>query len=299
MSHSCKALKSIGVKVARVLAGCIIFLCIAFTSMAQDNIFPSSGNVGIGFNPAPYKLTVNGDIAMPGGWVFRNTSGPLYLQTDNAEPIIFRTGGMVNKMFLKADGGLQILSLGGSGTRMVVTDAQGNLSAQAIPSGSNSSITVAGINGQFQFNKNGALGATANMYWDETTGGLGIGTSSLGTNKLVVDGNIAARKVRVTSSNSWPDYVFEKEYKLMPIDQLASYVAQHKHLPDVPDAKSVEAMGIELAEMQSILLKKIEELTLYSIQQQNAINQQKELLNKQKELLEKQARKIEALEAKK
>jgi len=66
---------------------------------------------------------------------------------------------------------------------------------------------------------------------------------------------------------SFPDYVFDKAYDLMPIQELSNYVRKHKHLPEVPTATEVLNDGVELGEMNKLLLKKIEELTLYLIDQ--------------------------------
>jgi len=94
------------------------------------------------------------------------------------------------------------------------------------------------------------------------------------SNKLLVNGSIGAKKVRVTQ-NGWPDYVFDGNYDLMPLAQVADFIAQNKHLPQVPSAKEVEKEGIDLGDNQALLLRKIEELTLYIIAQQKQIDELK------------------------
>ena len=69
-----------------------------------------------------------------------------------------------------------------------------------------------------------------------------------------------------TGSLCWPDYVFGKEYNLMPLQELEQFVNENHHLPNVPTATSVAENGIDLGEMNAILLKKMEEMTLYIIQ---------------------------------
>ncbi len=97
-------------------------------------------------------------------------------------------------------------------------------------------------------------------------GTVGIGTTSLGSFKLAVEGKIGAREVQVTASNPFPDYVFEKTYNLMSLDNLDQYVQINKHLPNIPSAKEVEENGgIELGKMNIKLVEKVEELTLYII----------------------------------
>ena len=72
---------------------------------------------------------------------------------------------------------------------------------------------------------------------------------------------------------NWPDYVFAPDYNLMSIDELSTFIERHGHLPGVPSAHEVEKeRGIELGEMNRILLEKVEELTLMIIQQQREID---------------------------
>jgi hypothetical protein len=97
-------------------------------------------------------------------------------------------------------------------------------------------------------------------------GNVGIGTINPGTYKLAVEGTIGARKVKVTSVNPWPDFVFGDNYKLLTIPEMEKYVQQHRHLPEIPSAKEVALEGIELGEMNRKLLQKIEEQALYIIE---------------------------------
>jgi len=91
--------------------------------------------------------------------------------------------------------------------------------------------------------------------------------------KLTVDGDIHAKEVRVDLGGVFaPDYVFEEDYKLPSLTEVHAYIKQHKHLPEVPSAKEMEEKGVELKEMNMILLKKVEELTLHAISQEEKIN---------------------------
>lgn len=96
-----------------------------------------------------------------------------------------------------------------------------------------------------------------------TNGNVGIGTSTPNA-KLTVAGNIHSREVKVTV-DAGADYVFEEEYKLKELSELEAYLKENKHLPEVQSASEMETDGIELAKMNILLLKKIEELTLYVI----------------------------------
>jgi hypothetical protein len=98
-------------------------------------------------------------------------------------------------------------------------------------------------------------------------GTVGIGTDNIGSFKLAVNGSIGAHEIRVTWQDPFPDYVFDSKYKLRSLNSLENYINQNKHLPGVPSAVEVEKKGgIDLGQMNTKLLEKIEELTLYIIE---------------------------------
>jgi len=115
------------------------------------------------------------------------------------------------------------------------------------------------------------------------TGNVGIGTpltSNPNGYKLAVNGKIGAKDVHVeTSSTTWPDYVFARDYRLPSLAEVEKFIQENNHLANVPSASEIEKNGHSLGEMDKVLLKKIEELTLYVIQQQKEI----ELLKKKVE----------------
>lgn len=97
-------------------------------------------------------------------------------------------------------------------------------------------------------------------------GNVGIGTTQLIANSiLTVNGKISAEEIEVVQQ-VLPDYVFEKDYSLMTLKELENFINKNKHLPDVPTAEYVKNNGLQLGEMNAMLLQKIEELTLYLIQ---------------------------------
>lgn len=95
--------------------------------------------------------------------------------------------------------------------------------------------------------------------------------------KLQVNGNLWASNVR-TSANYYPDYVFDTAYQLPTLQQVEAYIKQNHHLPEVPSEAEVKKDGINLGEHQVILLKKVEELTLYAIEQNKKQQEQNEQL---------------------
>ena len=109
----------------------------------------------------------------------------------------------------------------------------------------------------------------SNIYYED--GKVGIGTQNPDS-LLTVNGTVHAKEVKVDLNVPQPDYVFEEDYSLMPLNELESYVQTNKHLPGIPSAKEVKEKGLNAGEMQTKLLEKIEELTLYAIdlKKQNA-----------------------------
>ncbi|SEL98575.1 hypothetical protein [Parapedobacter koreensis] len=100
-------------------------------------------------------------------------------------------------------------------------------------------------------------------------GNTGIGTVTPQA-KLAVNGNILATEVKVKTDIAVPDYVFAPEYELPTLAEVEAYVKEHKHLPEIPSAADIKKDGLDLAEMNLLLLKKVEELTLHLIERQKA-----------------------------
>jgi hypothetical protein len=108
------------------------------------------------------------------------------------------------------------------------------------------------------------------------SGDLRVGTQTGATGyRVSVNGKIMATEVRVQAFANWPDYVFGDSHERLSIEELEQFVKTEKHLPGVPSAAQIEAQqGFDLGEMQKIALEKIEELTLYLIEQNKLIKQQ-------------------------
>lgn len=135
---------------------------------------------------------------------------------------------------------------------------------------------------------NAKLDVNGNIF---TSGKVLIGTTNLAAvdnNVLAVNGNAIFEKVKVRSYAIWPDYVFEDEYHLPSLDEVEAYLRKHKHLPNMISAEEAKDKGLDLADNQAALLRKIEELTLYLIQ----LNKRMDDLSKENKVLSEQIKDI-------
>lgn len=125
--------------------------------------------------------------------------------------------------------------------------------------------------------------SSTNIYYN--TGNVGIGTTNItdAGYKLFVEGAIRSRKVRVDQL-TWSDFVFDNDYRLPSLPEVEKFIKDNHHLADVPSAKEVEKEGLDLGNNQAVLLRKIEELTLYIID----LNKKSEEQNKKITELQKQ-----------
>jgi hypothetical protein len=96
-------------------------------------------------------------------------------------------------------------------------------------------------------------------------GSVCIGTTNLAGYRLAVNGAAIATSMKVKIYDNWPDFVFLKDYRLPTLKDVKTFVDKNQHLPDMPSADEVHANGLDLGEMNRLLLKKVEELTLYLI----------------------------------
>lgn len=247
------------------------------------------------FNPEAYASGIHfgfpSDITS-GGLLYNATNTPLGLQ--------FRTNGNASRMVIDNEGKVGIgttspkqrlhIYKGSAGTfgsftnttAMFESDTDNYVSLMSPttkPSGItfgnefnaasggviyNSASTPNGL----QFRTNGNTARMSIL----SNGEVVIGTFESATgHKLSIDGKVACEEVRVQVSQSWPDYVFKEDYPLNKLDDVQNYIDQYGHLPGVPSAEKVEENGLEVGEMQRIMVEKIEELTLYILEQNERV----------------------------
>lgn len=130
---------------------------------------------------------------------------------------------------------------------------------------------------EFRLSGNEAIGMNAQKI--TLNGKVGINVENYQDNyALAVNGGIITTEVYIAEADNWPDHVFADDYKLMGLHELENFIRANRHLPDVPSEDEVLENGYDMGEMQQTLLKKVEELTLYTIQLQKQIErQQKEI----------------------
>ena len=204
-----------------------------------------------------------------GGDIIIQPSGFLGVGTNNPRGILELSNG--SRSFLYDFPGV-------TGHRILADGVNGG-SLQLQFSAVNSGSSVFAIDEQLTSDINN----TQRHFIIQKGGNVGIGTS-IPDAKLTVAGNIHSQEVKVTVS-AGSDFVFEKDYQLIPLDKLEAYIKENKHLPEVATEKEMLDSGVEIGAFQMQLLQKVEELTLYIIE-----------LKKENDL---QRKEIESLKAKK
>lgn len=265
-----------------------VFLLTSISSFAQ-NTFPSSGNVGIGTSSPTKSLDVIGTIKG------NEINFPALNYDFSSAP---RT--QLNPMSVKLFDDYVTYRPGGSspgnnsyGTLLAIYGRSSHWETNLYFGASDKRMYFrtstwsggGGENGTGQFNNwrtildshndvksTGRLLLTGTGNHIFSNGNVGIGTETPQA-KLAVNGNILAKEIKIKTDISVPDYVFEPNYELKSLDEIERYVKENKHLPEIPSAKEIQKDGLDLAEMNLLLLKKIEEMTLHLIEQQKEIKE--------------------------
>lgn len=263
----------------------------------------ASGNVGIGTGLPAVKLHLSGtdevlrlDGTNPYMQFFSSAVAKSYIQQNGND---FRLGTVGTN----TSGKVQITA--GSSTAMTISSA-GNVgigttspTAKLHLKGNSEVMKVEGTDPFIQFYNGTAASSfiwrtgndfkmgtstgnnTGKMIFGTAPGGdqlfllpdgtVGVGTTATAGYKLAIDGKVVCEELKVKLSQNWPDYVFDDGYKLPSLKEVEHSIRNQKHLPGIPSASEIHEEGLNVGDMQKVMMQKIEELTLYVIdlQKQN------------------------------
>jgi hypothetical protein len=259
----------------------------SITAKATDNTGTiNNAVIYIGVESLNYFWSTTGNIATSGDTSFIGTvdSNRLAIRTKNIERMsILPTGNIgVGTITPTAQfhttGSVRLAGVTSDSTktRVLVSDTSGNLFYRSATS----------LTGRWQY--------AGGVVFDSADA-IAIGTSNPQGYKLAVNGTAIFTKVKVKTAGTWPDYVFKKGYRLPDLQELEAYLAKYRHLPGIASEADVQKDGIDVGDEQTALLKKVEDLTLYLIDENKALKQQNGQLSEQKTRLDKQQQEIEEL----
>ncbi|WP_419699439.1 hypothetical protein [Mucilaginibacter sp. NFX135] len=115
-----------------------------------------------------------------------------------------------------------------------------------------------------------------NLFLNPNGGNVGIGVVDTKGYKFAVNGSTVATSMTVKAVANWPDYVFKKDYQLPSLQEVKTYIDQNQHLPEIPSEQQIAKEGLNLGEMNKLLMKKVEELTLYLIEKDKQARKQQD-----------------------
>lgn len=228
-----------------------------------------------------YSIKMNMDGTPGRGWTWGSAG---------AAPIaaLSNIGNLQIAGTLRAGGNIGVGTVPYSSSRLHVkaaVDTPWNMISESSSNGRIIGLSHDGTKGIVAVSYLGNSGFSPLQFWTsnlarltiDVGGNVGIGTT-LPNEKLTVSGTIYGKEVKVDLSVPGPDYVFSKDYSLPSLQELQDFIDLHQHLPEIPSAKEMESNGIELGVMNMLLLKKIEELTLYVIQLKKENQKQDEVI---------------------
>jgi hypothetical protein len=127
--------------------------------------------------------------------------------------------------------------------------------------------------------KSGSTRYGPHLQINRTSGNVAIGSTFATGYKLSVGGKVICTELRVNLVANWPDYVFKPDYLLLPVEELGEFINANGHLPNIPPASEIEKSGMDVGEMQRLMMEKIEELSLYIVKQQQQIKELQDKVN--------------------
>ncbi|MBK7761886.1 MAG: hypothetical protein IPI46_00750 [Bacteroidetes bacterium] len=269
----------------------------------------NDGNIGIGTSAPTNRLTVAGS-ANAIGQIISNTSGHGLVQTDGTtsvgtyadgtagwigtnsnHPLYFYTANGWESMMISTSGNVGLGTSSPNEKLSVVgtTGLYGNSIFSPNQSGANGTVSI----GTPTIFANSMLNVKSNLQYGafidapsssealhvegmtRINGEVGIGIAPSSVYLLAVGGKIICTELRVQAT-PFPDYVFDASYNLKPLEEVEQHILTHHRLPNMPPATEVESDGMNVGGIQLKLVEKVEELTLYLLQQQKELKAQKQ-----------------------
>ena len=240
------------------------------------------GKLGVGTTQPQEMLHVNGAIrggGANGEVTLKGDNGSVTIGATDAQTMTFNTDKSkyafningTNRMTIQNNGNVGIglstpygrLHINGGALRLGVGSSEAARTANVLEFGDNSYVKI----GEWQ--KDNMLSFKAHSF-NFNVGNVGIGTTTPQYN-LDVAGTIRAEELIVETTGA--DYVFADDYQLRPLSEVKAFITENKHLPEIKSAQEMQENGVSISELQTQLLQKIEELTLYLIQQEQTIQE--------------------------
>ncbi len=233
------------------------------TNSAAQMTIAATGQIGVGTTTPTQKLDIDGNIRLRNDGIIGTwSSNSLTFNTNSTARMTIAPTGLIGvgtsipTEKLDVDGNIRLRN----------NSAIGTWSSNSLTFNTNSTarMTIAA-------NGNVGIGVATPEYKLHIAGDAKFDSQVfINSGGLYVNGEVKAKKYLATIS-PFPDYVFEPGYKLLTLAEVENFINENGHLPEIPNAANVEKNGVELGEMNALLLKKIEELTLYLIEQDKKI----------------------------
>ncbi|MEO7216331.1 hypothetical protein [Mucilaginibacter sp.] len=309
----------------RLILSLALLLTYVVANAQNSNPWPTTGSVGIGTStPTLGLLHISGlsydllSLSAGAGYpiqmnaytnadfrIVQRSNSPITFWTNTIERLRINSNGMVS---IGTPIPSSALTLGGTTNTNPNTGAEQDYAGESFTFqnlvGGSSAYALGNIKmtqpngyyadrGDMVFSLGNGGGAISERMRIKASGYVGIGTNNP-TMPLSVNGTIRSKEV-VVEASPWPDYVFKKAYLLTPLSEVKTYIAKNRHLPGLPSASEVEKDGLKLGEINKLLTKKIEELTLYLIDAEKKLNDQTKKNESQEQRLKAMEAKVELL----
>jgi len=277
---------------------CVLFIIIisifhSFIAKAQwttigSNIYYNLGNVGIGTTTPTQPLSVFGTIQSTNSGTFASINGISYSNTAYqgsrigltryrgvlGTPLAVQTGDLLGWMDCYGYDGTTANRAGECGFIVDATPTAG--------------VTPA----RFYISTAGSDGVTHERMRITSQGYVGINTINTFGYQFAVNGSAIATSMTVKLYGNWPDYVFRKDYQLPTLDAVKNYIDLNHHLPEIPSEQQIAKHGLNLGDMDKLLVQKTEELTLYLIEKDKQLKEEQSKVAEQEDKLAAQQEQI-------